>query len=80
MVRNYTQLLSTDRITEIFYTYITKLINLPLRLLFNKPSTLYNHIATLWLTQKRIIELFVVQRSAITKHLKKYEQGRIEKK
>lgn len=34
---------------------------------------------TLWLTQKRIAELFGVQRPAITKHLKNiYEDGELE--
>ena len=38
------------------------------------------HNESLWLTQERIVELFGVQRPAITKHLKNiFESGELEK-
>ena len=41
----------------------------------------YLHNETLWLPQKRIAELFGVQRPAITKHLKNiFDSGELEEK
>jgi len=55
----------------LFYTTPTQKINIDVRL----------HDETLWLTQKQMAELFGVDRSVITKHLKNiFESGELDEK